>query len=224
MFTGLVQAVGTLRKLERTGRGLDAPVRLGIDPGSWDHRPRHGDSISVSGVCLTVANRPGARSRRLEFVAIPETLSKTKLGDLRVGDQVNLEHSVMPTTLLGGHLVQGHVDGVGRVVSVRRGEDWRVRVRIPAAMREYLVPKGSVCLDGVSLTIARVHSDGLEVALIPTTLELTTLGELQAGDTVNIETDLVVKTILSWAQRSGLFSRRGGVSPGRGRARAAVRH
>lgn len=209
MFTGLVQAVGIVKTLDRSGRGPDAPVRMGIDPGSWEHRPGHGDSISVSGVCLTVANRPAPRRRLLEFVAVPETLSKTTLGGLRVGSRVNLEHSLTPATLLGGHLVQGHVDGVGRVVSVGRGADWRVRVALPAGLREFVVSKGSVCLDGVSLTIAGVHRDGLEVALIPTTLDLTTLGELKPGDRVNIETDMVVKTILSWAKQTGLFSRRG---------------
>lgn len=202
MFTGLVQAVGIVRKLERASRGPDAPVRLTIDPGSWDHRARHGDSISVCGVCLTVDNRPAARSRSLEFVAIPETLSRTTLGGLRTGSPVNLEHAVTPTTLLGGHLVQGHVDGLATVASVRRGDDWRVRLRLPADLREFIMPKGSVCLNGVSLTIARVYPDGFEVALIPTTLKLTTLEALQPGDGANIEVDMVVKTILTWAQRS----------------------
>jgi len=202
MFTGLVQAVGIVRKLERASRGPDAPVRLAIDPGSWDHRPRHGDSISVAGVCLTVDNRPAARARSLEFVAIPETLSRTTLGRLQPGSPVNLEHAVTPTTLLGGHLVQGHVDGLGTVASVRRGEDWRVRIRLSADLREFIMPKGSVCLNGVSLTIAKVYPDGFEVALIPTTLQLTTLEGLQPGDGVNIEVDMVVKTILTWAQHT----------------------
>lgn len=209
MFTGLIQAVGIVKNLDRSGRGPEVPVRLGIDPGSWEHRPRHGDSISISGVCLTVANKPAPRRQLLEFVAIPETLSKTTLGGLRVGSRVNLEHALTPTTLMGGHLVQGHVDGVGTVVSVRRGEDWRIRIRLAAAMQEFVVPKGSVCIDGVSLTIAKVYADGLEVALIPTTLELTTLGDVRAGDSVNVEVDMVVKTILTWARQSGLVVRRG---------------
>lgn len=213
MFTGLVQAVGIVTKLERLGRGPDAPVRLSIDPGSWDHNPGPGDSISVSGVCLTVAKRPSAKARVWEFVAIPETLAKTTLGGLRVGSRVNLEHALTPSTLMGGHLVQGHVDGVGEVVSIRRGEDWRVRVRVPVGLREFVVPKGSVCLDGVSLTIAKMYEDGLEVALIPTTLEMTTLGALKQGDAVNIETDMVVKTIVTWAQRVGAVVRR---MPGKG--------
>ena len=221
MFTGLVQAVGVVKKLARTVRGPDAPVRLAIDPGSWEHRPNHGDSISVSGVCLTVANRPAARSRLLEFVAVPETLSKTTLGRMQSGDRVNLEHSLTPSTLMGGHLVQGHVDGVGQVVSIRRGEDWRVRVELPVALREFIVPKGSICIDGVSLTIAKVHADGLEVALIPTTLELTRLGDLKPGSAVNIETDMVVKTILTWAQRVGAggrgVGRRGTAKPKKSR-------
>ncbi len=218
MFTGLVQSVGSVRKVERIGDGPDGPVRLVIDPGSWVHRPSHGDSISVSGVCLTVANRPTARSRMLGFTAVPETLSKTTLGGLRAGGRVNLEHALTPSTFLGGHLVQGHVDGKGKVVSVRRGGDWRVRVHLPAGLREFIVPKGSVCLDGVSLTVASVYADGFEVALIPTTLELTTLGGLTPGDWVNVETDLVVKTILAWARRLG--NAKAGVIVGR-RANAA---
>lgn len=120
--------------------------------------------------------------------------------------------------------MQGHVDGVGKVVSIRRGEDWRVRVRVPAGLREFVMPKGSVCLDGVSLTVAKVYEDGLEVALIPTTLEMTTLGALEQGGSVNIETDMVVKTIVTWAQRVGAVvprktSRGGGAGPRSGRSK-----
>lgn len=129
------------------------------------------------------------------FDVIPETLARTTLGALRVGDRVNLEHAVTAATLMGGHFVQGHVDGVGRVVSVKRGEDWRVRVRIGRELRPLMIPKGSVCVDGVSLTIAAVRADGFEVALIPTTLELTTLADLRVGDDVNIEADMLVKAV-----------------------------
>ncbi len=213
MFTGLVQAIGTVIKVEQPAQFPDAPVRLTIDTGSWDHKPRLGDSVSVAGVCLTVAERPMGRRGVLTFFAVAETLDKTTLRSLRLGSRVNLEHALTPSTLLGGHLVQGHIDGRGKVVSVQKGLDWRVRVRLPKPLREFVVDKGSVCVDGASLTIARTYADGLEVALIPTTLELTTLGGLAPRDEVNIETDMVVKTIVSWARRSGLGGAAGGKLP-----------
>ena len=218
MFTGLVQAVGVVESVQRTGRGSDGPVRLRINPGSWGHHPAHGDSISVSGCCLTVANRPSPRAKVLEFVAVPETLSKTKLGTLRAGSRVNLEHSLTANTLVGGHFVQGHVDGVGTIAGVKADDDWRMRVRLPKALQPYIVPKGSICLDGVSLTVAEVHRDGLSVALIPTTLELTTLRDLRPGDPVNVEADMIVKTVVSWAEHAGFVARKPAV-----RRRAAKR-
>lgn len=181
-------------------------VRLRIDPGSWKHRPALGDSICVGGVCLTVAGRSGGgrgKGRTLDFDVIPETLAKTKLGGLRVGVGVNLEHAVTAATLMGGHFVQGHVDGVGRVVSVSRGDDWRVRVRVGGELRALMIPKGSVCVDGVSLTIAALYADAFEVALIPTTLELTTLAGLRPGDDVNIEADMLVKAVASVVRGMG---------------------
>lgn len=227
MFTGLVQAVGRVSAIERTGRGPMAPVRLRIDPGSWGHRPALGDSICVSGVCLTVAGR-GGKGRTLDFDVIPETLARTKLGGLRVGDGVNLEHAVTAATLMGGHFVQGHVDSVGRVASVSRGGDWRVRVRVGPELRAFMIPKGSVCVDGVSLTIAALYADAFEVALIPTTLELTTLVDLRPGDDVNIEADMLVKAVASvvrgmGADAKGRRARRARAKSGEGapkRARA----
>lgn len=201
VFTGLVQAIGRVAAIERKGRGPMGSVRLRVDPGSWRHRGAPGDSICINGVCLTVAGPVRGRTGRdggvLEFDVVPETLGRTTLGELRVGDRVNMEHAVTAATLMGGHFVQGHVDGVGQVVSVRAGDDWRVRVRVPRELRPLMIPKGSVCMDGVSLTIAAVHADGFEVALIPTTLEQTTLSRLRAGDGVNIEADMLVKAVAS---------------------------
>ncbi|MBX3402608.1 MAG: riboflavin synthase [Phycisphaeraceae bacterium] len=218
MFTGLVQAVGRVAAIEQTGRGPAVPVRLRVDPGSWRHRSALGDSICVGGVCLTIAalgrGRAGRGGRTLEFDVIPETLSRTTLGGLKAGDRVNLEHAVTAATLMGGHFVQGHVDGVGRVVSVRAGDDWRVRVRVPRELRPLMIPKGSVCVDGVSLTIAAVHADGFEVALIPTTLELTTLSRLRAGDGVNIEADMLVKSVASVLRGMGAHAKRGAARQG----------
>lgn len=211
VFTGLVQAVGRVTGVQRRGRGPAAPVRLKVDAGSWGYQPELGDSVAVSGVCLTVAGPEGRAGARgpFEFDVVPETLAKTTLGTLKAGDPVNLEHAVTASTLMGGHFVQGHVDGVGRVVSVREGPDWRVRVRVPRELRPLMIPKGSVCMDGVSLTIAAVHADGFEVALIPTTLELTTLARLRPGDDVNIEADMLVKSVAAVLQGMGVKAKRG---------------
>ena len=230
MFTGLVQSVGRVAGVARKG----TRVRLSVDPGEWEHVPAAGDSISVSGCCLTVANVSKGRKRVLEFDVVAESLDKTRLGALRVGDGVNLEHAATPTTLMGGHLVQGHVDGVGRVARVKEGDDWRVWVALPAGkgrdedLAEYLVPKGSVCVDGVSLTVAGLWSGkvggvgdkkdrGFSVALIPTTLEGTTLKGLKVGDPVNLEMDLIAKTVVQWVKKFG------GVSGGNGGLRRQVR-
>lgn len=158
-----------------------------------------GESISVSGCCLTLAEHPGADAR-LSFDVVPETLARTTLGTLRAGSGVNLERSVTPLTLLGGHLVQGHVDGTGVVDRIDRGDGWRVRVSPGRELMEYVAPKGSIAVEGVSLTIAALEpgSGWFEVALIPTTLAVTTLGELRAGHRVNIECDIVVKSMVHW--------------------------
>ncbi len=192
MFTGLVQAMGRVRGVTRS----DSGVRLRIDPEQWDRRWRPGDSISISGCCLTATGD----GESLAFDVIAETLSKTTLGALAEGSRVNLESSLMASDLMGGHIVQGHVDGVGVVESVRTGADWRVAVRPPAALMEYMVPKGSVCLDGVSLTLAAVDPKAgtIEVALIPETLQRTTLASLKPGDRCNIEADVLAKTIVHW--------------------------
>jgi riboflavin synthase len=134
------------------------------------------------------------------FDAIPETLSKTTLGLLSEGDQVHLEHAATATTLLGGHIVQGHVDGVARVVGIDTTDGWRVRLAVPSEIMVYMAPKGSVCLDGVSLTLAKVEprEGWIEVALIPTTLEKTMMGGWIAGRGVNIEADVLAKTVVQY--------------------------
>ncbi|MEZ6242286.1 MAG: riboflavin synthase [Phycisphaerales bacterium] len=192
MFTGLVQAMGRVAGVERRGAG----VRLLIDPLAWDHVPEAGESICVSGCCLTVVGV--GEGGTLAFDVIPETLEKTTIGAWREGGGVNLEHACRADTLLGGHLVQGHVDGVGEVVGVETRDGHRVRVRLGGELMAYLVPKGSVCVDGVSLTLASVAPGDacFEVALIPETLERTTLKGLATGDRVNVECDQVAKTIV----------------------------
>lgn len=201
MFTGLVQAVGRVASVEARGAG----VRLRVDPMGWGYAPGLGESISVSGCCLTVAGLEGGPGGKTwAFDAVPETLAKTTLGGLAAGSRVNLEHAATPTTLLGGHVVQGHVDGVGVVETVLTEGEWRVRVRPPAGLMEYMTPKGSVCVEGVSLTLARVEPrEWFEVALIPVTLEKTTLGELRAGSRVNVEADVFAKTVVNWLRVYG---------------------
>lgn len=193
MFTGLVQAVGTIARIDPTPAG----VRLLVDAGGWAHRPRAGDSICVSGCCLTAVG-DASEEGGLAFDAIPETLRLTTLGGLAPGARVNLEHAVTASTLMGGHFVQGHVDGVGVVDAVQTRGEWRVRVRPPEGLMRYATPKGSVCIEGVSLTIAALDpAEGwLEVALIPETLARTTLAGLEPGSRVNLEMDMLAKTVV----------------------------
>ena len=205
MFTGLVQAIGVLVEVF-PGTGL----RLGITARGWDYRPTPGASICVNGVCLTLAKPLG--TGEMVFDVVAETLAKTTLGGLRMGSKVNLERSLAAGDLMGGHIVQGHVDGVGQVERVQTGADYRLWIRPGPGLLEYIVPKGSVTLDGVSLTVAGVDpATGLfEVALIPTTLAKTTLGQIRAGDRCNIETDIMAKTVVHYLRH---FSPPGSMQP-----------
>ncbi len=188
MFTGIVQATGTLARSE--ARGGD--VRLFIDAPDFDAAGiALGDSISISGCCLTVVAHEGAE---LAFDVSNETLSLTTLGDLRPGGRVNLEPALRLSDRLGGHLVSGHVDGVGTIVAIEpdaRSQRWRIEA--PAALSRYIAAKGSVCVDGVSLTVNAVEGDWFDVNLIPHTLTATTFAERRVGDRVNLEIDLVAR-------------------------------
>lgn len=202
MFTGLVQAIGTVRTLEPLdGRGIAGGARLSVDPGRWQHGARAGDSIAVNGCCLTVAGSPEAGGL-LRFDAVAETLARTTLGGLRRGSRVNLERALAAGEPLGGHLVQGHIEGVAEVVSVQQGADYRIQLRPPSELMPSIVPKGSVTVDGVSLTVAAVDpaAETFAVAIIPTTLELTTLGSLRTGSSCNIETDMLARTVVHWLE------------------------
>ena len=215
MFTGLVQAVGVVQAIQPGPDG----VRLAIEPGGWTPGVGRGGSVAVNGCCLTLTDDPAGRKGVLGFVAIPETLEKTGLGGLRAGSRVNLETAVSAATLMGGHFVQGHVDGVGEIAGVETpgpdGGEWRVRVVPPASLMRYMAPKGSVCLDGVSLTIAALEAGGpdgrggwIEVALIPETLEQTTLRDWMVGDRVNIESDVLAKTVVHYLEHYGQLGAR----------------
>ena len=188
MFTGIVQAVG--RIAVRETRGSDA--RLVIDAGALDLADVGlGDSIAVAGVCLTVVAIDGAR---WTADVSAETLDLTTLGALAVGDGVNLEKALRLADRLGGHLVSGHVDGVGHVVAVEDdGGSQRWTFRVPVPLARYIAAKGSICVDGVSLTVNSIAPDAFGVTLIPHTLAVTTFGARTKGDPVNLEVDLVAR-------------------------------
>ena len=197
MFTGIVHARGRIHSIERNDFG----ARLTIDGRGWPdpkvYRPVPGDSICVSGVCLTVVETSGGVGGVLAFDVIAETLAKSSLGELKEGDAVNLEPPVTANQPLGGHFMQGHVDGVGEVTHVQAGNDeHRITVKPPADLMAYIIPKGSIAIDGVSLTIAAVMEDRFDVALIPTTLDLTTLGDTTVGRRVNLEADIISKAVV----------------------------
>jgi riboflavin synthase len=220
MFTGLVQSVGEVISAVPWGEGstgIAIDVRVSDDAGDW-LRVQAGDSVSVSGCCLTqVAPVHTAGSCAiLRFQAVAETIRRVKPGLFQPGAKVNLERAVTASSVMGGHIVQGHVDGRAIVTHVQTGADWRVRFRPgldfdrgpSATLMEYIIPKGSVCIDGVSLTVAEVvHVSGgpaeFGVALIPTTLEKTTLAALQTGDSVNLEMDVIAKSIVYWLRNFG---------------------
>jgi riboflavin synthase len=189
VFTGVIEELGVVEALEDQG---DA-VRLTVLGPHVTDDARLGDSISVNGCCLTVARREGET-----FTAdvMRETLDKTSLGGLEPGDRVNLERAVTATTRLGGHIVQGHVDGTGTLLSRTPSEHWElVEISVPAGLSRYLVEKGSVTVDGVSLTVVSVGDDTFTVSLIPETLARTTLGLKKPGDHVNLEVDVIAKYV-----------------------------
>ena len=189
MFTGIIEELGVVESLEEQS---DA-VRLTVRGPHVTVDARLGDSIAVNGCCLTVAQRDGET-----FTAdvMRETLTKTALGILEPGSPVNLERAVTATTRLGGHIVQGHVDGTGSVVRREPSEHWElVEISLPAALSRYLVDKGSITVDGVSLTVVTAGEDSFTVSLIPETLARTTLGARQPGEPVNLEVDVIAKYV-----------------------------
>ena len=185
MFTGIVEERGSVRDI--------APTRMSIGCRTVTSDAAEGVSISVNGACLTVVE---CSDRHLVFDVSEETRRRTSFSRLREGDPVNLERPLTLSSRLGGHLVQGHVDGVGEVESIERSRDgaW-ITLRAPGSIGRYLVDKGSICVDGVSLTIAARGEETFGVALIPHTLEMTTLGSAEVGDLVNLEVDVIAKYV-----------------------------
>ena len=190
MFTGIVRELGTVVALER-GRGS---AQLVVDaPATAAEGPRVGDSVALNGCCLTVTSLAGSQ---LSFTAVPETLERTSLGSLVEGSRLNVEPALRVGDALGGHIVQGHVDGLGTVSEVvPEGDGTRITISGGEDLLRYCVYKGSIALDGVSLTIAAIGNEHFEIALIPHTLEVTTLGELSSGDRVNLEVDVLAKHV-----------------------------
>jgi riboflavin synthase len=200
MFTGLVESLGRVVEVIPEPPGL----RLVVDAGPLAADAALGDSICTSGCCLSIVRLDGPR---LEFELGPETLARTTLGRRRAGEPVNLERSMRPTDRLGGHLVTGHVDGIGRLESRVEEGDWvSCRFTAPTNLLAQMASKGSVAIDGVSLTVVDVDPTSFGVALIPHTLACTTLGGLAVGDAVNLETDLVFKYVARWLEARGAAS------------------
>jgi riboflavin synthase len=189
MFTGIVEELGRVKAIEPQPDAL----RLTIEGPLVVSDANRGDSIAVCGTCLTVVEHDAT-----SFTAdvMQETLNLTSLAGIKVGDPVNLERAMTAATRFGGHVVQGHVDGLGEIISRTPSENWElVKVRIPQQLMKYIVLKGSITIDGVSLTVNEVGDDFIGLSLIPETLKLTTLGSKQPGDKVNVEADVMAKHI-----------------------------
>ncbi|WP_320778233.1 riboflavin synthase [Streptomyces sp. CRN 30] len=189
MFTGIVEELGEVTAVENLGDSS----RFRLRGPAVTQDARHGDSIAVNGVCLTVVEHEGD-----EFTAdvMAETLNRSSLGALTAGSRVNLERPTAVGARLGGHIVQGHVDGVGKILDREPSEHWEiVKISLPADLARYVVDKGSITVDGISLTVVEACSGHFTVSLIPTTLALTTLGNKQRGDLVNLEVDIIAKYV-----------------------------
>ncbi|MFG1695732.1 riboflavin synthase [Nonomuraea sp. NPDC049309] len=189
MFTGIIEEKGEVTAIEHAGGGALLSVRGPLVTSD----AKHGDSIAVNGVCLTVVEVDGDV---FTVDVIKESLDRSSLGGLTVGSAVNLERAVRADQRLGGHIVQGHVDGTSVLLSRRPGESWDdLRFSLPEALSPYVAEKGSIAIDGISLTVTTVDDESFGVSLIPTTLKLTTMGERQVGDVVNIEVDVIAKYV-----------------------------
>lgn len=189
MFTGIVEELGEVTSVEN----LDDASRFRLRGPVVTEGARHGDSIAVNGVCLTVVDHEGD-----EFTAdvMAETLNRSSLGVLAVGSRVNLERPMAVGDRLGGHIVQGHVDGTGEIIERKPSDNWEiVKISLPEDLRRYVVEKGSITVDGISLTVVDAGPDYFTISLIPTTLALTTLGLKQPGDPVNLEVDVIAKYV-----------------------------
>ena len=189
MFTGIIEAMGTIAQLRKTGAGISMAVTAALDL----EQTAIGDSIAVNGACLTVVK---IENQRFHVDVSPETLAATTLSDVQIGQRVHLERALRLSDRLDGHLVSGHVDGIGTVARRQaQGNAIIIGIKVPESLTRYMIVKGSVAVDGVSLTINRLQKDLFEVSVIPHTTAVTTIGDFKPGTRVNIETDLVGKYI-----------------------------
>jgi riboflavin synthase len=189
MFTGLIEESGTIENISKFGDGL----RFKIKAGKVLEDTKVDDSISINGVCLTVVEKS---KNYFTVEAVEETLKKTTLGNLKVGEKINLERSIKLSDRLGGHLVQGHVDGIGKIVGRKKLKSSVIlNIEIPSQLAKYMIDRGSIAIDGISLTIVKTENNLMTLSIIPHTLELTTLSWKKEGDTVNIEVDLIAKYV-----------------------------
>ena len=193
MFTGIIEKTAPVIAI------ADGAGFLRLTVGSDWPDVRHGESISINGVCLTVAELAAGK---IGFDVISETLAKTNLGLLKQGDHVHVERALQVGARIDGHFVQGHVDGTGPLINqVADGKEWRLTIEAPQSVARFLVPKGSICVDGVSLTIASLDGSRFDVALIPTTLSLTHLGKRNIGYPFNLEADVISKSVVTFLER-----------------------
>ncbi len=189
MFTGIIEELGEISSLEKHTKG----ARIKISAKIVTADVNEGDSIAVNGVCLTALD---ITANSFAADVSQETLDRSTIGDLKIGSKVNLERAVTPSTRLGGHIVQGHVDGRGKFLqAVREGDFWTVKIGFPKEIGQYLVYKGSISVEGISLTISNLTDDYFEIVVIPKTWELTNLSALKKGDAVNLEVDIIAKYV-----------------------------
>jgi len=201
MFTGIIENKGKVSRVEYRGQGRRLTLEIPMDLTDL----KLGDSININGVCLTVAEKKG---QVVGLDLSPETLGKTILGELREGDKVNLERALRLTDRLGGHIVTGHIDGIGVIAEKRKERDFFIlRVRIPQPLSKYVVEKGSVAIDGISLTVNECRGEEIQMTLIPYTVERTTLIDKREGDRVNVETDILGKYVEKMVDRGERESR-----------------
>ena len=190
VFTGIVEETGTITRREQTDTGL----RLGVE-ASFTEELEMGESVAISGACLTVE---AVADGSFDLFVATETIEKTYLGELAVDEVVNLERALPAAGRLDGHIVQGHVDGTARVTDIEQlGDDWTFSFSLPDGMGRYVVPKGSICVDGISLTVASLREDGFDVAVIPETYRVTSLAEKSPADPVHLEVDIIGKYVES---------------------------
>lgn len=193
MFSGIVEKSGTLIKRVQEKKRL----ALTFQTRPWDTPFKKGESIAVNGVCLTVTQIP--KESQFTVQVVPETIASTTIGDLRIRDHVNLERSLAWGERIGGHFVLGHVDGVGRILKrIGKGKNFALQIEVPQIVVQHLVPKGSVAVDGISLTIQKLGANYITIAIIPHTAKMTTLGRKKRGDRVNLEADVIAKHLARW--------------------------